>query len=178
MTPAGPGSDPTLSAWHRRFPDRHLRAARLRLWRVELPVRPPSALGEWMRKATADGTPPAAAAGRLGLPPGIVRAADRPVRQWFAFLDLPGGPLPVPVPSVAFDPCPDPMPTVPPAVMRPPGVDVMPMTGDWRTIPIVRAEVVDVVAVESRSAIELYGADNPEGPPLWQVPPDVWPVSG
>jgi hypothetical protein len=175
MTAAGPPPDHSLSAWHSRFPDRRLWAARLRLWRVELPVRLPSLLGEWIRKASADGASVATVARRLGLPAGIIRAADGPTRQEFAFLDLPGGPHPVSVPPVTFRPWPDPITSVPPVILRPSGVDVVPMTADWRTIPLVRAETVDVIAVDCDGRIDVYTADDPHGPALWQLPADTWP---
>jgi len=175
MTTAVPSSDDTLSAWHRRFPDRRLWAARLRLWRVELPVRSTSLIGQWIRKASADGASAADAARRLGLPAGVIRAMGGPIRQAFAFLDLPGGPHPVSAPPVTFCPWPDPITSVPPVILRPSGVDVVPMTADWRTIPLVWAEVVDVIAVDCDGRIDVYSADDPEGPALWQLPADTWP---
>jgi len=176
MTPAGPQPDHSLSVWHCRFPDRHLWAARLRLWCVELAVRSPSLLGDWIRKASADGATAATVARRLGLAAGLVRAAGRPTRRTFAFLDLPGGLHPVPVPTVAFRPWPEPITEVPPAVLRPPSVDVAPMSDDWQTVPIVRAEVVDVVAVNSGEWIDVFAADDPDGSRLWQLPADAWPA--
>jgi hypothetical protein len=178
MTPAGPPPDHSLSAWHRRFPDRRLWAASLRLWRVELSVRSPSLLGEWIRKASADGASAATVARRLGLPAGVVRVADRSIRQTFAFLDLPGGPHPVPVPTFAIRPWPDPITAVPPVVLRPNGVEMIPRSNDWRTIPLVRAETVDVIVVEGDGRIDVCAADDPEGPSLWQLPADSWPGLG
>jgi hypothetical protein len=175
MTTASPPSDHTLSAWHRRFPDRRLWAARLRLWRVELPVRAPSLLGEWIRKASADGALAATVARRLGLPAGVIRAADQSIRQTFTFLEPPGGLHLVPVPPVTFHPWPDPITAVPPVVLRPNGVDVVPKSDDWWTIPLVRAEAVDVIAVESDGRIDVYAADDPEGTALWQLPADMLP---
>jgi hypothetical protein len=163
-----------LSAWRRRFPDRDFAIRRIRLWCVELAVRGPSPLAEWVRKATADGDSIETAADRLGLPPGLIREIVRPVRRTFAFIDLPTGPHPVPVPPTTFAPWPDPVTSIPADVLRPPGVDVVPITDDWRTIPVVRAEAIDVVAVKKGEAIDVYAADDPEGSPLWHVPADRW----
>lgn len=176
MTPAGPPSDQLLSAWHRRFPGRDVWPARVRLWRVELPVRPPSPVAEWIRRAAADAGGPEGAARRLGLPLGAVRGA--PVRRTFAFIDLPTGPHPVPVPPVTFGPWPEPVGEVPPAVLRPPGVDVIPMSEDWRTVPVVRAELVDVVMVRGGDRIDVYVADDPDGSPLGLLPAAAWPGPG
>jgi hypothetical protein len=174
MTATGPEFDVNLPAWNYRFPDRRLWAARLRLWRVELPVRAPSVLGEWIRKATADGTTPTEAVRRLGLPASVLRTADRPGRRTFAFLDAPGGAYPVEDPPVAFALWPEPITAVPPHILRPAGVDVVPLSNDWRTVPIVRAEIADVVAVESGELIEVFAADDRGGPPLWQLTADAW----
>jgi hypothetical protein len=186
MTAEGLPTEHALSAWYRRFPARrHLWAGRLRLWRVELPVRPPtppSLLTDWVTKATAEGVPPSAAARRLGLPAAVVAAArsagTRPDRRTFAFLDLPAGPVPVAVPSIAFDPWPDTIESVPPAVLRPPGAEVVPQTGDWRTVPVVGAEAVEVVAVGLPDRIEAYATDESNEKALWELPPDALPAAG
>jgi hypothetical protein len=166
MTPAGLPTEHLPPAWHRRFPDRRLWAGRLRLWRVELAVRrPPSPLTDWIARA---------ATRRLGLPASVVANVTRPTRQTFAFLDLPAGPRPVSsVPARSFDPWPEPITAVPPAVLHPLGVDVVPLSADWRTVPIVRAEAVEVVAVWQDDGIDVYAADAPDGKPLWELPADA-----
>ena len=179
MTPAGPQSGYDLPAWHRRFPDHRLWVGRLRLWRVELAVRPtaaPSLLSEWISRATADGSH-ATAARRLGLPAAVIAApVDEPARQTFAFLDLPTGLHQVSAPSIVFDAWPGPIDTVPADVLRPSAVHVIPPSGDWRTVPIVRVEAVDVVAVWVGDGIQVFAADTPDAGPLWELPADALPA--
>ena len=170
MTPDGPLPDQVLSACHRRFPDRQcLWAGPLRLWRVELAVRSvsPSLLSEWIAKAFDPG--------RLGLPRSIVASVRTDVieRRSFAFLDLPAGPLGVPVPDRVFDPWPEATGEVPATVLRPADNDVVPLTADWRTVPVIRAELVPAVAVQIGDAIEMYTLDaagEVEETPLWRLP--------
>jgi hypothetical protein len=174
MTAAGLPTEDALSAWHRRFPARrHLWAGRLRLWRVELAVRPPTThMTDWATKA---------ASGHLGLPPAVVAAAaadTRPHRRTFAFLDLPPGPVPVVVPATTFAPWPEPVESVPAAVLRPAGVEAVPPSGNWRTVPVVRVEAVDVVAVGTTGRIDVYPADGPNDKALWELPPDALPAAG
>lgn len=165
MTAAGLPTEYIPPAWTRRFPDRRLWAGRLRLWRVELAVRPPSSpLTEWIVRA---------ATRRLGLPASAVASATRPTRQTFAFLDLPTGLKLVSDPSRSFDPWPEPIAAVPPAVLHPPGVDVVPLSANWRTVPVVRAEAVEVVAAWQDERIEVYEADEPDGKPLWEFPAEA-----
>ena len=179
MTAAGP-PDPGLAAWHRRFPDRlHLAVGSVRLWHAELPVRPaedPSLLARWAERAAALGGD---VARRLGLPEAVVAGLrGRPARRTFAFLDLPSGPMPVPPLPAPSPGSPEPVSVddVPPAVLRPPGVDVVPRSGDWRTVPVVRAERVAVVAVGRRDGIEVYVADAEwriGESPTWRLPNDA-----
>jgi hypothetical protein len=187
MSPAGVPPGPLLSAWHRRFPDRlHLWVGSVRLWWADLPVRQPhptSRLAEWATKAAALGPAgPADLARRLGLAESVVAAAGRPVRRSFAFLDLPGGPVAVSVPPESLSASPEPVSAegVPPAVVRPPGVDVIPMSADWRTIPVIWAERLSVVAVGWEDGIEVYAA----GPdwdigdsPTWTLPANAVPAA-
>lgn len=180
MTPAGLPPEHLPSEWHRRFPDlKHIWVGRLRLWYVELPTRPPpssNGLSEWIGKATADGASPSAAARRLGLPAAVVAALHpdaQPAREEFAFLDLPAGPFRVPPASGSFEPWPEPVGEVPQAVLRPAGVEVVPMTGNWRTVPVVRAAAVDVVVVWLTDRIEVFAAGDPGGPALWRLPADL-----
>jgi hypothetical protein len=177
MTADGPPSGYDLSAWHRRFPDHRLRPGRLRLWRIELAVRPaspPSLLSEWIARATADGLP--AARRRLGLPAAVIAApGPQPTRQTLAFLDLPTGVRRVTPPARAFDPWPEPVDAVPADVLRPSGVDWIPPSGDWRTVPVVRVEAVDVVAVWAGEGVRLFAADEPDGEALWELPADALP---
>jgi hypothetical protein len=171
MIPAGVVPDQILSAFHRRFPDCHrMWAGSLRLWRVGLAVRHPSLIAEWVaRAANPQG---------LGIPAAIISSIRKVevVRQSFAFLDLPAGPFGIPNPSRRFDPWPEPALTVPPQVLHPDGVDVVSLNGDWRTVPIVRAEIVPVVAVQVGDAIEVYAAEV-EGPALATVPAETFPTA-
>jgi hypothetical protein len=134
-------------------------------------------LTDWATKGTPDGLPPSAAARRLGLPAAVVAAAraagTRPDRRTFAFLDLPAGPVPVAVPARSFAPWPEPVGPVPPMVLRPAGVEVVPRSGDWRTVPVVRAEVVEVVAAGTADRIAVYAADGPNEKALWELPADA-----
>jgi hypothetical protein len=170
----GPPPAQALSAIHRRFPDRqHVWAGTVRLWRAELAVRypPVSPLAEWAAKA---GDPR-----RLGLPASV--AAAPVIRRSFAFLDLPTGLHRVPVPPGAFDPWPEAIAEVPAVVLHPAGGDTVPFAGDWRTVPVVRAEAVPVVAVQRDGGIEVFVADD-ESNPLGQLPagalvpapPEAW----
>jgi len=185
MTAAGLPTEHALAAWHRRFPARrHLRAGRLRLWRVELAVRSPtptSLLTDWAAKATDDDVPPSSAARRLGLPTAVVATAStagaRAERRTFAFLDLPAGPVPVAVPATDFMPWPNADGPVPTTVLRPPGVELVPRSRDWRTVPIVRAEAVEVVAVGTTDRIDVYTADGPKETAVWELPPDALPAA-
>ena len=176
MTPDGlpPGHD--QSAWHRRFPDQPLWSGRLRLWRVELPVSPttpPSVLSEWIARAASDSL--ATTARRLGLPEAVIAAqVGRPTRQTFAFLDLPTGRRQVPPPSTVFDRWPDPVDAVPEDVLRPAGVSLGPVSGDWRTVPVVWVEAADVIAVRVEGVIQVFAADAPEAEPLWVLPADAF----
>jgi len=162
-----------LSAIHRRFPDRqHLWAGTIRLWRVEVAVHTTSLLSEW---ATRAGDPR-----RLGLPASAITAPI--TRRSFAILDLPTGLHSVPVPPGSFDPWPEAIGDVPSAVLDPANGDAVPFTSDWRTIPVVRAEAVSVVAVQRVGGIEVYTAGDTEGQPLWRLPvgamlpasPEAW----
>jgi hypothetical protein len=187
MTPAGLPPGPLLPAWHRRFPDRsHLWVGTLRLWRSELPVRPAgsdSRLRQWIAKASASGEAGAAdVARRLGLPEAVVAAATRLVRRPFAFLDLAAGPVAVPIPAGRLPAWPEPVSPedVPPAVLRPPGVGVVPASADWRSVPVVGAEGINAVAVGRADGIEIYAA----GPdwalgdsPTWRLPADAIPAA-
>ena len=169
----GPPPAQVLSEWHRRFPSRqHLWAGTVRLWRADLAVRtgPPSPLTEWAARA---GDPR-----RLGLP---VFGAPPITRRSFAFLDLPTGLHPVPVPPRSFDPWPEEIGEVPPPVRHAADGDAVPFDGDWRTVPVIRAEAVSVVAVQRDGRIEVYAADD-GAKPLWRLPagaitpasPEAW----
>jgi hypothetical protein len=183
MTASRP-PDPVLSGLDRRFPDRlHLWVGSVRLWRAELPVRQTgsaSRLAVWVARASALG--PAEVARRLGLPEPVVAAAGRPVRRAFAFLDLPGGPVPVPAPPESLPTRPEPVSPdgVPPAVLRPPGVEVTPVSADWRTVPVVRAERVNAVAVGRADGIAVYAARpgwELGDSPAWGLPADGLPAA-
>lgn len=186
MTPAGFPPGRALTAWHRRFPDRlHLWVGSVRLWRADLPVRQnrSSKLSEWIAKAAALGlTTHADQARRLGLAEPVIGNVSRPARRAFVFLDLPGGPLAVPVPPEAPKGSPEVITAddVPPAVLRPPGVEVVPLSDDWRTVPVVRAERLNAVAVRQAQGIEIYaaGRDWEIGEsPAWTLPADALPVA-
>lgn len=181
----------TLSILRQRFPDlSHLWAGSLRLWRALLPVRDPSPprtpLADWVSRAVALGpADPAAVAAWLGLPEHAVAAAlaeARPVRRPFAFLDLPDGLFQVPPPATAFPRWPEPVTPdqVPPAVLRPTGVEVVSGPHDLGTVPVVWAEQVPAVAVRRGDGIEVYAA-GPDGEvnetALWQLPADALPVA-
>jgi hypothetical protein len=160
----GPPPAQVLSALHRRFPTRqHLWAGTVRLWRVELAVRSSSALSEWVAKATDPR--------RLGLPAAAVSSAPA-ARRTFAFLDLPTGPRPVPVPARSFDPWPGSTGDVPAAVLHPADGNAVPFAGDWRTVPVIGAEAVPVVAVQLEQSIDVYAAEAGDigEEPLWQLP--------
>lgn len=178
MTPDGLPPQHDLSAWHRRFPDHRLWAGRLRLWRVEFaaPATPsPSLLAGWIARATTDG--PAAAARRLGLPDGVVAAqTSRPVRQTVAFLDLPTGRRPVPSPATTFDRWPEPVEVPLGDLLRLAKIQSVPVSADWRTVPVVWVEAADVVAVWVGGGIQVFAADAPEAGPLWELPAEAWPV--
>ena len=174
MTASGQPDGRTLFAWHQRFPDRlHLWAGHLRLWTVELPLQfQPSErrLVEWIAKATALGlATPADVARKLGLPEAAVRAAQHPVRSAFTFLELPSGVQVVPaMPRETFtSPISIAAADVPPDVLRPPGVDVLPLSDDWRTVPFVRAAMLAVAAVRRGDGIEVYAADQD-----WNIGPE------
>ena len=175
MTSDGLPSGHDLSAWHRRFPDRRLWAGRLRLWRVELAIASnstPSLLGEWIARAATAG--PGTAARRLGLPAAVVLAhGERMTRRAFAFLDLPTGRRPVAPPAITFDRWPEPIEEVPAEVLRPEGVEVIPPTADWRTVPVVWVEAADVVAVWVGDGIQVFAVDSPESEPLWELSADA-----
>ena len=173
MTPDGLPSGHDLSAWHRRFPDHRLWAGRLRLWRVELATPSPDKplLAEWIDRAAPDR---ATAARRLGLPAAAhANDGDGLSRETFALLDLPGGCQRVSPPSVVFEPWPEPVGSVPADVLRPAGVDCVPFSGDWRTVPLVRAEAADVVAVRVGNGIQVFAAGAPEAAPLWELSGDA-----
>jgi hypothetical protein len=183
MTPAGP-PDPVLSAWHRRFPDRqHLWVGSLRLWYADLGVREPgpaSRLGKWVARAAALGPgDPAGAARRLGLPEAVA-APGRAVRRAFAFLDLPHGPVAVPVPAGVLPAWPESVTAngVPGAVVHPAGVEVAPLSADWRTVPVVRAGRLNAVAVGLADGIEVYAASADWATaesPTWTLEPGTIP---
>jgi hypothetical protein len=156
MSPGWLPPEAALSAWTRRFPDRrHFWAGRLRLWRVELAVRPKdSVLAAWVARAGGD------AAGRLGLPDALVAAIRAGARQSFAFLELPGGIHAVPAPSNRFDDWPEPITSVPAEVLKPAGVEVLPFAGHRRTAPVVQVDLVHAMAVRSDDGIDLYTVDE------------------
>lgn len=173
MIPAGIVPDHFLSAFHRRFPVRqHLWAGSMRLWRVALAVDDPSPslLADWLARA--------ANPLGLGLPAALVTSirAKRTVRQSLAFLDLPAGPLAIPVPSQTFDVWPEPILAVPSQVLRPVGADLVPFASDWRRVPVVRAEVVPTIAVQVGEAIDVFVADA-EGPAMGSVPVESFPIA-
>jgi hypothetical protein len=167
----GPPPARALAAIHRRFPTRqHLWAGTVRLWRVELAVRSTSILSEWAARA---GDPR-----RLGLP---ATAASSNTRRWFTFLDLPTGPHPVGVPARTFDPWPERIDGVPASVLHPADADVLSFGGDWRTVPVVWAEAVPVVAVQRDGGIEVYviePAGDVGGDPLWCLSVGALPPAG
>jgi hypothetical protein len=180
MTSAGLPSEQHLSAWFRRFPNRqHLWVGRLRLLRVDLAVRstePKSLLSEWIAKATADGATSSVAARRLGVPASVLAAnqpAGPPTRRAIALLDLPTGLRLVAPPAASFESWPDTEIEVPNAAIHLAAGEAIPMSSDWRTIPIVRAEAVDVVAVHVNDGIEVYTADRREPTPLWTLALDA-----
>jgi hypothetical protein len=159
MSPTWVPSEPIRSAWHRRFPDRRpLWTGCLRLWRVELAVRPiDSLLSNWVERSDGDAAP------RLGLPEAIIAAirSGEPVeRKWFAFLELPGGLHAIPTPTDHFDDWPEPITSVPAGVLKPAATDVFSFAGQWRAVPLVRAEVVRAMAIRSGNGIEVYVADE------------------
>jgi hypothetical protein len=170
MTPGGWSfpSGRALATWHRRFPDGRLWAGHLLLWRVELPVRSHVGLSEWVARATALGSSrPADLAVRLGLPEPVVASllaeanSPRINRRSFAFLDLPGGQFAVPVPTAAHAPWPESIPPerVPRSVIQSVGVEVPPVTNDWRTVPVVGPQRFAIGAVHRDGRITVYPAD-------------------
>jgi hypothetical protein len=175
MSPKWVPHESVLSAWHRRFPDRRpLWAGGLRLWRIELAVRPDnSLLGEWINRADGD------AARRLGLPDAVVsaiRSNEHAERKWFAFLGLPGRLHAIPTPADSFDDWPEPIASVPAEVLKPAGIDVLPFAGHWRTVRVVRAERVCVMAIRSGNGIDAYVADEAgtlSEQPLAHLPADA-----
>ena len=155
MIPAGVVPDPILSAFHRQFPARqHLWAGHLRLWHVEAAHASSTLLSEWIARAANPLS--------LGLPIAVVQSirASGVARQSFAFLDLPSGLFAIPVPAQTFDSWPEPTPVVPPQVLHPVGADAMRIEGDWRTVPVVRVEMVLAVAVQVGDAIDVYSTDS------------------
>ncbi len=179
MSPTWAPPDSTLSAWHRRFPDRRpVWAGCLRLWRVELAVRPTaSLLSNWIDRIDGDGARP------LGLPDAVVtaiRSGEPAERQWFAFLELPGGLHAIPAPADQFDDWPEPIASVPAEVLRPEATEVLPFAGHWRTVPLVRAEAVCVMAARSENGIDVYAADEAgtlSEQPLATLPVDAVPAA-
>jgi hypothetical protein len=173
MTPP-PAS--VLSAWHRRFRDRQsLWAGHIRIWRVELPVYEPatsgSLLATWLKRAHAlDDHIDKELSHRLGLPEHVVKAiladAVGGIRRSFAWLDLPSGVVQVSSLNEPLSARPHPIEPrdVPAAILRPSGVSVVPVSGDWRTIPVVHADTLPVVAIRGNARIDVY-AVGPEGTP-------------
>ncbi len=141
---------PALDALDRRFPDRlHLWAGRLRVWRVEYSPPQTSQLRAWVARATPFGAPDRL----LGLPSHLLesKSETNAERRTETYLDLPIGLLPTRVPD-RLPPWPDATPTDVPATLRgdPPT--------DWRSVRIIRAEAIRVVAIARADSTELYSA--------------------
>jgi hypothetical protein len=126
-------------------PDRPVRwTGPVRVWRVEAPVAVPNdhqaKIDTWVARAAA-----------LGLTEAL---SPRPMRRTSAYLDLPGGPYPAALagpfpawPDVTADDVPAAFRTTP--------------TG-FREVPIIRAERLDVIAVDAGDGVEVYDASQPD----------------
>lgn len=110
-----------------------------------------------------------------------VRSEGTSSRRQFAFLDLPSCCVCVSDPTGPVEPWPDAVAAVPDEVLRPPDVEVVPFTDDWRTIPVVAAQAVRVLAVRHGDHTDVYRADA-DGTigdqPDWVLPADALPVTG
>jgi hypothetical protein len=175
MTPAWVAPDSLLSACHRRFPTGRAWAGLIRLWRVEVALRPADSLiADWVRRAGGD-------AGRFGLPDAIAAAVRSGVpgpRRRFALLELPGGWHYLDGEPPAFDPWPDGIAEVPSEV-RAPTADALGFTGHWRSIPVVSAEAVRAVVVIGDVA-EVFAVgpdDSLPDQPLASVPAAAFPAA-
>ena len=126
-------------------PDRRVRwTGAVRVWRVEAPVAVPSErqtrIDTWVARAAA-----------LGLTESL---APRPARRTSAYLDLPGGPYPTAL-GGPFPAWPDVVAAEVPAAFRG-------STNGFRDVPIVRAERLDVIALDAGDAVEVFDASRPD----------------
>lgn len=178
-----------LATWHQRFPNARYWAGQVLLWRVELPARSHAGLFELIARAKALGSStPADLSSRLGLPEPVVASlvaefnSTRVIRRLFAFLDLPGSAIAVAAPTTAHPRWPESIPPerVPRSVLQADGVELPPVSSNWRTVPVVRAERFAVGGIGRNGRISVYAAD-----PGWSLgdavlsdlPDDVLPAA-
>ena len=156
------GVEANLPAWIARFPERsHIWLGDIRVWRVESlgesRTTPSTELEEWLVRAITSGAQtPTDAAERLGLPISVVQsvwsrvATPQPLRSSAAYLELPKALWPVQI-SSTLPAWPLEDPSEIPAALR-----TYQERGDWRTVPTIRAERMNVFAVAVSDGIDVY----------------------
>jgi hypothetical protein len=141
---------PDPAPWAERFPHRrHLWAGPIRVWRVEGPDRHQSRIATWVARAAALGLAEPGAAAVLA-----EATALRPARRTTTYLDLPNGPYPATV-NAQLPEWPAVTPADVPAAFRA-------SVATFQDVPIVRAERLTAIAVDSGDGIEVYDADHPD----------------
>jgi hypothetical protein len=95
-----------------------------------------------------------------------------------AFIDLPTGAQTVSPPPNPQPSWPNPIEStqVPARLLSPTGVEIVPLSEDWQSIPVIRADCLTALAIRRTSQIDVFSvaSDGSVGEsPIWNLPPDV-----